>query len=60
MVSTDEAAHYSDLYAPAYMVTLSKSVAVAKTSQDWGACLLRGIGCNFLGMSPLYHLLALT
>jgi len=41
-------AHYSDLYAPAYMVTLSRSVSVAKTSQDWGACLLRGIGCNFL------------
>lgn len=45
------AAHYSDLYVPAYMVTLSQSVAVAKTSQDWGACVLRGIGCNFLGES---------
>jgi len=49
IISADYLAHYSDLYAPAYMVTLSKSVAVAKTSQDWGACLLRGIGCNFLG-----------
>jgi formate/nitrite transporter FocA (FNT family) len=26
----------------------SKTVAVSKTSQDWGACVLRGIGCNFL------------
>jgi formate/nitrite transporter FocA (FNT family) len=56
VVSADETAHYSDLYAPAYMVTLSKSVAVAKTSQDWGACLLRGIGCNFLGKSLSYNL----
>ena len=50
-ICVDEIAHYSDLYAPAYMVTLSRSVSVAKTSQDWGACLLRGIGCNFLGRS---------
>ena len=50
-ICVDEVAHYSDLYTPAYMVTLSRSVSVAKTSQDWGACLLRGIGCNFLGRS---------
>jgi formate/nitrite transporter FocA (FNT family) len=42
-------AHYSDLYAPEAMQVYSRSVSVSKTSQDWGACLLRGIGCNFLG-----------
>ena len=33
------------------MVTFSQGVAVAKTSQGFGPCLLRGIGCNFLGTS---------
>lgn len=33
------------------MITFSQSVSVAKTTQDWGACVLRGIGCNFLGES---------
>lgn len=39
--------HYSGLYTPA-LVTYSQTVAVAKTSQKWGQCVLRGIGCNFL------------
>lgn len=40
-------AHYSGLYTPA-LVTFSKGVSVAKTSETWGECVLRGIGCNFL------------
>jgi hypothetical protein len=42
-------AHYSDLYNTEAMQVYSRSVSVNKTSPDWGACLLRGIGCNFLG-----------
>ncbi|WWC68371.1 uncharacterized protein I206_102296 [Kwoniella pini CBS 10737] len=41
-------AHYSKLYSTDALVTYSAGVAVTKTSEQWGACLLRGIGCNFL------------
>ncbi|RSH84226.1 uncharacterized protein EHS24_005735 [Apiotrichum porosum] len=40
-------AHYSGLYTPA-LQTFSQTVAVAKTSEGWAACVLRSIGCNFL------------
>jgi formate/nitrite transporter FocA (FNT family) len=43
-------AHWSGLYTPG-MITFSIAVANNKTSQGWGECLLRGIGCNFLGES---------
>jgi formate/nitrite transporter FocA (FNT family) len=42
-------AHYSELYSSEAMRSYAKGVAVTKTSEAWGACLLRGIGCNFLG-----------
>jgi formate/nitrite transporter FocA (FNT family) len=30
------------------LVSFAQGVAVTKTSQTWGQCVLRGIGCNFL------------
>ena len=44
----DETGHWSGLYNTPALVTFAQGVAVAKTSQGWGQCLLRGIGCNFL------------
>ncbi|OCF30508.1 hypothetical protein I316_07836 [Kwoniella heveanensis BCC8398] len=41
-------AHYSKLYNTDALIKYSVSVAVTKTHEGWGPCLLRGIGCNFL------------
>ncbi|KAL7420620.1 hypothetical protein Q5752_004571 [Cryptotrichosporon argae] len=46
--------HYSGLENTAAMVTYSAGVAVTKTTQHWGPCLLRGIGCNFLVCSAIW------
>jgi formate/nitrite transporter FocA (FNT family) len=43
------AGHYSGLYNTDALITYSKAVAVTKTSEGFGRCLLRGVGCNFLG-----------
>lgn len=48
-MDSDVAGHYSGLYNTPALITYAKSVAVAKTSEGWGHCVLRGIGCNFLG-----------
>lgn len=47
-------AHWSGLYTGG-MITYSIAVATAKSNQGWGECLLRGIGCNFLGRSFHYQ-----
>ncbi|RSH93682.1 hypothetical protein EHS25_006329 [Saitozyma podzolica] len=39
--------HYSGLMTST-MTTIAQSAAVTKTSEGWGPCVLRGIGCNFL------------
>ncbi|KAK6907629.1 hypothetical protein L486_05548 [Kwoniella mangroviensis CBS 10435] len=41
-------AHYSKLYSTDALVKYSAGVAVTKTAEGWGPCVLRGIGCNFL------------
>ena len=41
-------AHFSDLYAAEPLIKYSQGVSVSKTTETWGACVLRGIGCNFL------------
>jgi hypothetical protein len=38
------------------MTTIAQSAAVTKTSEGWGPCVLRGIGCNFLGKCGYLHL----
>lgn len=47
-------AKYSGLYESESLVSLSRQVAVTKTSQGWGPCVLRGIGCNFLVCSAVW------
>lgn len=42
-------AHYSGLYNTPALIAFTQSVAVSKTSQGWAHCVLRAIGCNFLG-----------
>jgi formate/nitrite transporter FocA (FNT family) len=40
-------AHYSGLYSGP-LLEYAQKMAVTKTSEGFGPCLLRGIGCNFL------------
>lgn len=45
----DSQAHWSGLYNTPALISFSQTTSVSKTSQNWGQCLLRGVGCNFLG-----------